>query len=123
MPEVPILISSVTMANYFFTAFILSYIAPKIRIGRLFWYGLVAFFFIIFFHNMEMFMSHGLSGFSIYTLLTASFFLLASIAGIFHDKRIWLGEETVITRSLLMPSEIQMLEREKRLKEARHVMR
>lgn len=115
MAEIPLFISAAILTNYFFTAFILSYIAPKIRIGKIFWYGLVIFFFIIFFHNLDMVLFQDMpSVFSNYSLFFASFFIIASVIGLFFDKRTWLGEETEVARTLLMPAEMQMMEKEEK---------
>lgn len=114
MPEIPVLVSSVMLSNYFFAAFILSYIAPKVRIGKMFWYGLVAFFFIVFFHNLEIVIVQNFPNFNYYILFAASFFLILSIGGLFYDRRTWLGGELKVTRTLLTPSEIRMMEKEKR---------
>lgn len=118
MAEIPIIVSLATLTNYFFAAFILSYIAPKIRVGKMFWYGLVVFFFIIFLHNMEAFITNSLSEFSYNTLFVASFFLLISSGGLIYDRRIWLGEESKVIRTLLTPSEIRIMEKERKARES-----
>lgn len=110
-------IHALTLTFYFFSAFSLSYIIPKAKIGKVFWYGLGIFFVFVFFHTLFMIMlEENMSPPTQYSSFLVGAISLIPVAGAFYDKRIWIGEEPQKKKTILPPSEREALEREKKLR-------
>lgn len=87
-----ITIDTITFTAYFFSAFTISYVAPKAEIGKIFWYGISVFFASFFIYILILFSRMEITVFLHYSTFLLALLSLLPAVGAVIDKRLWAGE-------------------------------